>query len=460
MDLCELGALLRAERERRGLSLDAVADQTKITRTCLTAIEEGNEKILPHPVYAKGFIKNYAKLLGMANQDFLDSLARIYQTEEEPVHSVPLLHEVADGDEPCACQIRSGGKRGRALVVGIVALLLLGGLGWYAYTTFYAAPGGAKPPVAAPVTSETPAPAPAETPSAAAPAAPESASAPAVAASTPPAPTPETPAEAQPSAPTPVATPAPAAAPTAAPTPAPAAALPPGATPEDQAAQDIALNGQPAPATSPNAKHFTVGETGGHVVQLTANGRCWIQAGADGGTMHETILQAGDTFTGKFNNYLLMRLGNAGVVAISFDGTEYPLHAAKGAVKTLKFVGRKPESPAAKQPTPPAAATQSQTSETPAAEAKPDAAPATAAQTPAGDKELEVYGQDGSWVILLPDSGPPKEVYVKKGQRITVPFNAKIEVKLGNPSSVVFRYDGKEFPVTTEKGETKSVRFP
>ncbi|HCR14359.1 MAG TPA: DUF4115 domain-containing protein, partial [Desulfovibrio sp.] len=67
---------------------------------------------------------------------------------------------------------------------------------------------------------------------------------------------------------------------------------------------------------------------------------------------------------------------------------------------------------------------------------------------------------DGSWVIVTPDKGPAKELYVKKGQRLTVPFGEKIEIKLGNPSSVVFRYDGKETTVVTEKGESKTVRFP
>jgi cytoskeleton protein RodZ len=150
-------------------------------------------------------------------------------------------------------------------------------------------------------------------------------------------------------------------------------------------------------------------------------------------------------------------------VEITFDGNPYPLKAAKGAVKTLKFIGRKPDetAPAAPEPTAAPAAVPEKpvaTPATPAAVAEPQAAATSG--TPAGDKELEVFGQDGSWVILMPDTGPAKEVYVKKGQRLKVPFGQKIEVKLGNPSSVIFRHDGKETPVTTERGENKTVRFP
>lgn len=483
MDLCQLGALLREERERRGLTLDAVADQTKITRTCLAAIEEGNEDCLPHPVYAKGFIKNYAKLLGLDNKDFLDSLTEVYQTEEQPVQSIPLLHEVADGDDPCVCHVGAVGKKGkknRALLLGLGVLVLLG-LGWYGYTAFFAAPGGSKPPIApeakpertapAPVTPTpaTPEPAPAAQPAQTAPPAPSAQAAPPTQAAQPTPAAPPTQAPVAPAQPAPQPTTS-APAPAVTPTPAAPGGLPAEATPADRATQDIAMSGQAAPAApapSPTAKHFTVGETGEHVVQLTSTGRCWIQAGADGGSMHETILDVGDSFTGKFNNYLLMRLGNAGAVEITFDGKQYPLHAAKGSVKTLKFVGRKPDEPAAKpteqpaKPDQPAALEPPRTPEKPVAEAKPAAAPAATSETPAaGAKELEVFGQDGSWVILMPDSGPAKEVYVKKGQRLTVPFNDKIEVKLGNPSNVVFRYGGKETPVTTEKGETKSIRFP
>ena len=129
-------------------------------------------------------------------------------------------------------------------------------------------------------------------------------------------------------------------------------------------------------------------------------------------------------------------------------------HAGRGSVKTLKFLGRKADAAAAQaaSETPPPSPEKAVVPEKPAAPTSGEAA--------SGGKELEVFGQDGSWVILTPDAGPSKEVYVKKGQRLTVPFNEKIEVKLGNPSSVIFHYDGKETPVTTERGETKTIRFP
>ncbi|MGD9610293.1 MAG: helix-turn-helix domain-containing protein [Desulfovibrionaceae bacterium] len=474
MDLRELGALLREERERRGLTIDQVSDKIKITRTCIAAIEDGNEDCLPHPVYAKGFIKNYAKLLGMDNGEFQESLAQIYQSEETPLRDVPLLRGSDDEDTASSGAGYSSGQRLTVLLVAGVAVVVMVALGWYLYTAFFSKPASvtaptatapqveqptqpATPPVTPTVPVQTqevprepvqPAPsaAPAPAPEAAAPApavAPEAghgASAPAV--------KPETPATAQPSA-------------------------------EDQATQDIAMSGVQngsAPATVPNtpaAKQFAVGEHGSHMVRITATERCWLQAGADGGTMRESMLEPGDTFLGHFNDYLLVRLGNAGGVEIQFDGKVYPFRANKGSVKTLKFMGRN----AGDTTVPPAentggtgknAATGKVTPVAPQGEDKPAPTltptatdnPATTGETPAGGKELEVFGQDGSWVILMPDNGPAKEIYVKKGQRLTVPFGEKIDVKLGNPSKVVFRFDGKETPVTTERGEAKTLHFP
>ena len=249
-------------------------------------------------------------------------------------------------------------------------------------------------------------------------------------------------------------------------------------TPEDRATQDIALSGNnanapqtgapqagaPAAAPAPAGKQFTVGEHGSHEVTITAKDRCWVQAGADGGTMHDAMLGAGDTFTGKFSDYLLVRLGNAGAVEIHFDGKLYPLRAGRGSVKTLKFLGRKsegsvPETPAAPQ-APPASDKAVSDKAMPENPVAPEPTTADKATAPTGAQELEIFGKDGSWVIFTPDSGSSKELYVKKGQRMTVPFNEKIEVKLGNPSSVVFRYNGKETPATTERGETKTLRFP
>lgn len=466
MDLRELGAMLRAERERQGLSVEDVADKIKISRGCVTAIEDGNQSVLPHPVYAKGFIKNYARLLGVDQEEFSRQLASVYPAEEaSPLGHVPLVKDIPDdpGSPPSRNRTRVPlGPAGLALAVVVV----VAGLGWYLYAHVFARSGEVTEKAAPVATEAKSSPAPTETPAAPVPVVP-----------------PQTPQDAAPAPAQPAAEAAPAATPpeTATklpPAPAPKAQAAPSA--DDQITQDIADSGPATPATppaippapeppaapnQPAAKTFTVGDAGPHTVSIVANERCWLQAGADGGAMRETMLEKGDAFTGRFADYLLVRLGNAGAVEIRFDNKLYPLQASKGAVKTLKFVAKKGDAAAPAAGPAPAAPAATATpapatpSPAPAAVASPAAVPAAGANEQAA-KEVEIYGQDGSWVIINPDKGPAKEIYVKKGQRLTVPFNEKIDIKLGNPSNVVFRYNGKETAVTTEKGESKSIHFP
>lgn len=60
-----LGSWLHDERIRHGLSLADVEHATRINRLYLEAIEDGRLESLPAPVYARGFVRSYARLLGL-----------------------------------------------------------------------------------------------------------------------------------------------------------------------------------------------------------------------------------------------------------------------------------------------------------------------------------------------------------------------------------------------------------
>lgn len=61
----ELGAWLRETREAQGLSLEEVEAHTRIRRSFLQALEEGNYDALPDEVCVRGFLRNYALFLGL-----------------------------------------------------------------------------------------------------------------------------------------------------------------------------------------------------------------------------------------------------------------------------------------------------------------------------------------------------------------------------------------------------------
>lgn len=68
--LAEIGAYLRKLRQDQDLSLEDVASTTLIPVRTLTAIEEGDLKRLPEPVYVQGFIRRYADAIGVNGLEF------------------------------------------------------------------------------------------------------------------------------------------------------------------------------------------------------------------------------------------------------------------------------------------------------------------------------------------------------------------------------------------------------
>src|SRR5260221_12082763 len=66
-----LGEKLRQAREEKGFSLSEVADQTRISSLYLESIENDDYRILPGGIFNKGFVKSYAKFVGLSEQEAL-----------------------------------------------------------------------------------------------------------------------------------------------------------------------------------------------------------------------------------------------------------------------------------------------------------------------------------------------------------------------------------------------------
>ncbi len=76
-----LGALLRDARERAGLDLATIAERTHVRKTYLQALEEEDLANLPEDVYARNFLRLYARTVGV---DADDALARFAALRAEP----------------------------------------------------------------------------------------------------------------------------------------------------------------------------------------------------------------------------------------------------------------------------------------------------------------------------------------------------------------------------------------
>ncbi|MCS6912781.1 MAG: helix-turn-helix domain-containing protein [Myxococcota bacterium] len=69
------GILLRRARERKGLSQQDVVHATRIAERWIPALEEARLDLLPAPVYVTGYVRSYARLVGLDG----DEVVRRYQ---------------------------------------------------------------------------------------------------------------------------------------------------------------------------------------------------------------------------------------------------------------------------------------------------------------------------------------------------------------------------------------------
>ena len=142
-----VGQLLKRRREERGLDLADIADMTRIPVRHLSAIEENAYEQLPGLPYAVGFVRNYARILGLTPDLMAD------QFKAEAAHNIPSAAQQAyvpldDTKTPSRALVIAG-------LLGAVAVVIL----WAAYANglLDGVLGGEPAAEAQPVIAEAPA---------------------------------------------------------------------------------------------------------------------------------------------------------------------------------------------------------------------------------------------------------------------------------------------------------------
>src|ERR1700722_12303132 len=74
--MTSIGDTLRRERERRHLELDQVSRELKISHRFLEAIEKEDFDQLPAGVFAKSFVRQYARMLGLDEEEAANEVQR------------------------------------------------------------------------------------------------------------------------------------------------------------------------------------------------------------------------------------------------------------------------------------------------------------------------------------------------------------------------------------------------
>jgi cytoskeletal protein RodZ len=148
------GDWLRRQREMREINLRDIADRTKISLRYLEAMEADRFDLLPAPIFAKGFLREYARYVGLSPDDVVNHYLSVHHPEELPgdpkedtkVRNRP---KAIDAGQP---PVRRNWSYGLVLALaGLILLVLVAIAAWFAdRRSDKPASAGQAPAIAAP----------------------------------------------------------------------------------------------------------------------------------------------------------------------------------------------------------------------------------------------------------------------------------------------------------------------
>ena len=316
--MTSVGETLRRARLQRNLELNRIADELKISASMLKAIEEERFDKLPGGVFARSFVRQYARLLKLDEDEIVSELKQVLQPAGE-------LPEITHATPPPETEISLPRMSGWQAVgdhgirwtssVGALALMLIvmlacaGAYAWWQRAR-HPVVAQARPPVAT-----------------------------------------------QPATPAPQVEPAPAAsAPEPATAPLAAEAAAPGREEHIEATHPDSTKAEPATAAAATPA-VAVDPNAPVQLEVVAQEDSWISIRADGEYVFSGVVAANQAHAASAKRNILLKLGNAGGVEVRLNGKSIGPLGAKGAVRTIQLTSGgfqivPPEAPKPESPNP------------------------------------------------------------------------------------------------------------
>jgi cytoskeleton protein RodZ len=277
------GDRLRREREMRGITLDEITESTKISRRHLEALESEHFDQLPGGVFNKGFVRAYARFLGIDEDRAVAEYSAASNEQPEPENKFPLeIHEQPNRD--------LNPRRSNVPLMFAIATLVgvLAGYGFWVKS---------KPHTSAPIESARQSSAAATEPQ------------------------------------TGSATPQPQTSSTPDSTNDSATATKQAPAQEAEVSRPPEPRQQALPAESANAP----ASRNAFFVQIVAKEDSWVSIVADGKSVMERVLAADKHKKVKAGKSLILRTGNAGGIEVSFNGRPLGVLGNENEPRTLTF---------------------------------------------------------------------------------------------------------------------------
>src|SRR5689334_14673849 len=147
-ETASFGDWLRRQREMREISLRDIADRTKISLRYLEAMEEDRFDLLPAPLFAKGFLREYARYVGLSPDEVVNHYLSVQGEDKEEEGDQTLIRRRAKNS---AQKARSWAFYLFFVLMGLALLGLVWFFAYYNDKRQEERPAAAQPPaIAAP----------------------------------------------------------------------------------------------------------------------------------------------------------------------------------------------------------------------------------------------------------------------------------------------------------------------
>ena len=128
---------LRQAREQHNLTQLEVAKELKLDLRFVKALEEGKMDDLPEPVYTAGYVRAYAKLIGLPPDDVVSAYASQETTSMPEItqarEKIPARYRHVDNSLPKSFSVshsNDGEKKSLRLLIGILGAAVLFAIAW------------------------------------------------------------------------------------------------------------------------------------------------------------------------------------------------------------------------------------------------------------------------------------------------------------------------------------------
>ena len=130
---------LRKGRQAMGLTVEQIAETTKVRTDHIRAIEEGNYNVFSAPVYIRGFVRGYARLLKLDVAEVMTALdAELGQTKKFAEHP-PLTNEPRGVVDFITLQLSKLDWRKGVIAIAVLVAVLIFLIGYLIWHHFHSA---------------------------------------------------------------------------------------------------------------------------------------------------------------------------------------------------------------------------------------------------------------------------------------------------------------------------------